>query len=166
MGKFISIPLSYVDNPIDGRIELERDIDNRIEMLDNLIELTVFTPRGSFNADPDFGFEYWNHEMSNIHYLVNDHTGAANSQSEVTKRQCQDSIRHSLQTYCPELKNVNISMNLVAADSESQGRRKVLSKYSVTITVEGIINDGMSTNRPYRKDVVFLIEPTAKQFRY
>ena len=139
---FISTPLSFISKS-ESRVELERDLDNHIKMLDNLIELIVFTPRGSFDADPDFGFEYWNHEYSNIHCLEfnNDHSGTANCYNDVTKRQCQDSIRQSLQAYHPQLKNVNISIDLESADSSSQSHRKVLSKYCVKITVEGVIND-------------------------
>ena len=62
MMEYISTPLSISD---DG--QLVRDVNERITMLDNLVELIVFTPRGSFEADPDFGFEYWNHEYSNVH---------------------------------------------------------------------------------------------------
>lgn len=168
MNNFISTPLSFIQRNSSSRVELERDLDNQVKMLDNLVELIVFTPRGSFIADPDFGFEYWNHEFSNIHYLEfnNDHSGRFSAYNEVTKKQCQESIRQSLQTYHPQLKNVNISITLDSADSELQFRRKVRSKYSLRIIVEGVISDGLGTNRDYRKDVSFLVEPTAKQFRY
>lgn len=167
MKNYISTPLTFINDDDQQAVLLQRDIDDRIRMLDNLIELIVFTPRGSFEADPDFGFEYWNHEYSNIHYLEfnNDHTGAS-SFNEITKRECQESIRHSLQTYYPQLKNVNISISLDTADARSQGRKKVLSKYSVVITVQGVISDGLDTERNYSKDVVFLIEPTAKRIVY
>ena len=167
MNNFISTPLSFIEKEPGSGIELGRDLDSQVKMLDNLVELIVFTPRGSFAADPDFGFEYWNHEYSNIHYLEfnNDHSSVS-SYNEVTKKQCQESIRHSLQTYHPQLKNVNISITLDSAESELQFRRKVRSKYSLRIIVEGIISDGLGTNREYRKDVAFLVEPTAKRHRY
>lgn len=62
--RFVSTPLQFVDSGT----KIVRDIEDRILMLDNLVELIVFTPRGDFEADPDFGFEYWNHEFSNVHY--------------------------------------------------------------------------------------------------
>jgi len=149
-------------------VHLGRDIDDRIEMLDNLVELIVFTPRGAFDADPEFGFEYWNHEYSNIHYMDfnNDSSGTAISYNEVTKRECQESIRQSLQTYCPQLKNVSVQIDLAIADAEKQHRKKVVSKYSVQVTVKGVISDGLGTDRNYSKDVIFLVEPSAKQLRY
>ena len=75
MMNFSSTPLSFKNS--DTGITIVRDIQERISMLDNLVELIVFTPRGSFNGDPDFGFEYWNHEYSNVHYreFNNEQTG-------------------------------------------------------------------------------------------
>lgn len=168
MDKFISTPLAFVERSGNKAVHLGRDIDDRIMMLDNLIELIVFTPRGSFDADPDFGFEYWNHEYSNIHYMDfnNDNSGTAISYNEVTKRECQESVRQSLLTYYPQLKNVSVLIDLAIADAERQRRKKVLSKYSVKVTVKGVISDGLGTNRDYSKDVIFLVEPTAKQLRY
>lgn len=168
MDKFISTPLAFVERSGNKAVHLGRDIDDRIMMLDNLIELIVFTPRGSFDADPDFGFEYWNHEYSNIHYMDfnNDNSGTAISYNEVTKRECQESVRQSLLTYYPQLKNVSVLIDLAIADAERQRRKKVLSKYSVKVMVKGVISDGLGTNRDYSKDVIFLVEPTAKQLRY
>ena len=168
MYKFISTHLNFIERNSSKAVHLGRDIDNRIEMLDNLIELIVFTPRGSFDADPDFGFEYWNHEYSNIHYMDfnNDNSGTAISYNEVTKRECQESVRLSLQTYYPQLKNVTVLIDLAIADADKQRRKKVMSKYSVKVTVKGVISDGLGTNRDYSKDVIFLVEPTAKQLRY
>ena len=54
---FISTPVTY----IEPSLRLVRNIEDHITKLDNLVELIVFTPRGSFAADPDFGFEYWSH---------------------------------------------------------------------------------------------------------
>ena len=63
---YLKTPLAF--NNTDSKSQLVRTIEDRIKMLDNLVDLIIFTPRGSFDADPDFGFEYWNHEYSNIHY--------------------------------------------------------------------------------------------------
>lgn len=138
-------------------------------MLDNLVELVVFTPRGSFAADPDFGFEYWNHEFSNVHYreFNNSQLGkvAKGLQNEVTKKECEDSIRISLATYEPMLKNVTVSIVLNTAGEHLPRRRKMASKYEVNVVVEGQLDDGLGILQPYRKSVVFLVEPTVKRYR-
>ena len=150
---YLKTPLAF--NNTDSKSQLVRTIEDRIKMLDNLVDLIIFTPRGSFDADPDFGFEYWNHEYSNIHYreFNSEHTGYSGNglNDEVTKEECKKSICQSLESYEPEV--------------EKQRRKKVLSKYVVTISVEGIIDDGLGTTTPYKKDVVFLMEPIAKRYR-
>ena len=165
--KFVSTPLSFRSE--ESSISIIRDIEERISMLDNLVELIVFTPRGSFIGDPDFGFEYWNHEFSNVHYreFNNEHIGMSYTglHNEITKKECQESIRHSLSTYAPLLKQVAVSMELNSAEAEKQHSKRVPSKYIVTIKVNGIIDDGLGTTCQYEKNVVFLMEPTAKKYR-
>ncbi len=167
MMNFIRTPIIF--NSSETGIGIVRDIEERISMLDNLVELIVFTPRGSFVGDPDFGFEYWNHEYSNVHYreFNNEQTGLTSGglYNEITKKECQDSIRQSLLTYAPQLKQVFVSMELNSAEAGKQLKKKVPSKYIVTITVEGIIDDGLGTTCKYEKNVMFLIEPTAKKYR-
>ena len=164
---FSSTPLSFIDS--DTSIRIKRDIEERISMLDNLVELIVFTPRGSFVGDPDFGFEYWNHEYSTVHYreFNNEQSGllSAGLYNEITKKECQDSIRQSLSTYAPQLRQVTVSMELNSAEVAKQRKKKVPSKYIVTIKVDGIIEDGLGTTFKYEKDVMFLMEPTAKKYR-
>ena len=164
---FSSTPLTFKNSDIG--ISIVRDIEERISMLDNLVELIVFSPRGSFNGDPDFGFEYWNHEYSNVHYreFNNEQTGLSSGglYNEITKKECQESIRRSLLTYAPQLKQVIVSMELNSAEAEKQLKKKIPSKYMVTIMVKGIIDDGLGTVCKYEKNVMFLIEPTAKKYR-
>lgn len=164
---YLKTPLAF--NNTDSKSQLVRTIEDRIKMLDNLVDLIIFTPRGSFDADPDFGFEYWNHEYSNIHYreFNSEHTGYSGNglNDEVTKEECKKSICQSLESYEPQLKDVNVSIEINAAEVEKQRRKKVLSKYVATISVEGIIDDGLGTTTPYKKDVVFLMEPIAKRYR-
>lgn len=167
MMKFASTPITFSSE--ESSISIVRGIEERISMLDNLVELIVFTPRGSFVGDPDFGFEYWNHEYSNMHYreFNNEQTGmsSAGLYNEITKKECQESIRQSLSTYAPQLKQVTISMELNSAEAEKQRKKKVPSKYIVTINVDGIIDDGLGTTCQYEKSVMFLMEPTAKKYR-
>ena len=160
--RVLSTPLQFTDSGT----KLRRDIDNRIMMLDNLVELIVFTPRGDFEADPDFGFEYWNHEFSNVHYRefnASQGTKTTSLYNEVTKKECEDSIKQSLAAYEPMLKNVTVNIELNAASEKQRRKRRVASKYAVNVIVEGGIDDGLGVLRPYRKVVVFLVEPTVKR---
>ena len=162
--KFISTPLVFLDQGA----RINRDIEERQKMLDNLVELVVFTPRGQFDADPDFGFEYWNHEFSNVHYreFNTSQTGrvANGLYNEVTKKECEESIKQSLAAYEPMLKDVIVNIGLDQADGKQTRRKRVHSKYEITVSVEGHLDDGLGTMRPYSK-VVFLVEPTAKRYR-
>lgn len=165
--KYISSPLTFIVNAA-SEVAVVRDIEDRMARIDNLVELIVFTPRGSFDADPDFGFEYWNHEFSNVHYreFNNDQTGVFSNgmYNEITKKECQESIRQSLATYEPQLKHVVVGIELAAADVDLQRENKVRSKYMVTISVEGVIEDGLGTTSIYKKNVSFLMEPTARKY--
>lgn len=163
--KYIRTPLAYGDDA--SQTLLERDLDSQAAFLDNLIEIVAFTPRGSFAADPEFGFEYWNHEFANIQYrsFNNGQTSsfATGTRQEITKSECQNSIKQSLAAYAPQLKNVMVSVELNPANNERQQKKK-LSKHLVTIIVEGDMDSGISTKR-YRKEINFLMEPTSKRWR-
>jgi hypothetical protein len=66
MMNFVSAPVTFQRE--ENALSVVRNIEDVVAMIDNLVELIVFTPRGSFTADPDFGFEYWNYEYSNVSY--------------------------------------------------------------------------------------------------
>lgn len=163
---FVSTPIDF--NRTKSSISINRSIDDVILMLDNLVELIVFSPKGSFAADPDFGFEYWNHEYSNIHYrdFNNNHTGMGyyGLSNDVTRKECQESIKKSLETYEPQLKHVDVSIELDSIDKDKQiKKKKVFSKYEVSVRVTGILDDGLGMVRKYEKKVMFFMEPTVKQ---
>lgn len=162
---YINTPIAYRD--IQAGLLLLRDLNSEIEQLDNLIELIVFTPRGSFLADPDFGFEYWNHEYSNVQYRsFNSGQGGMfgdKTHQEITKLECQESIRQSLLAYAPQLMKVNVSVELNAAQAdERQRKKKVPSKHLVSIIVDGELDNGIGFSH-YNKKIEFLMEPTAKK---
>ena len=159
--KFINAPLKFLKK--ESSVGVRRDLDSKIKMLDNLIELIVFTPKGSFAADPDFGFEYWCHEYSNLHHnTFNNGHGLQGFSTDVTKMDCQESIRKSLQVYEPHMKNVNVSIEINPIN-ESHQRRKVKSKYEVKVRVNGTIDDGLGVMMQYEKIISFYMEPTVKQ---
>lgn len=163
---FVSTPIEFKKS--DSSVSIKRSIDDKIMMIDNLVELIVFTPRGSFSADPDFGFEYWNHEYSNIHYreFNNNHTGVGYYAlyNDVTRKECQESIRKSLGTYEPQLKHIDVLIELDPIDENKQNKKKkVFSKYQVAVRVTGVLDDGLGMVKKYEKKVIFFMEPTVKQ---
>lgn len=163
---FVNTPIRFIKK--EASVSLGREIDDMTLMLDNLVELIVFTPKGSFSADPDFGFEYWNHEYSNIHYrdFNNNHTGMGLSglYNDVTRKECQDSIKKSLETYEPQLKHVDVFIELNSIDEGKQHRtKKVFSKYEVSVRVTGVLDDGLGMAKKYEKRVSFFMEPTVRK---
>lgn len=164
MMAFIRTPISYESNSV----LMVRSIDERIAMIDNFIELIVFSPKGSFTADDDLGFEYWNYEYSNVHFLSFNHGQNTNYSNglynEVTLKECKESIENSLKVYEPQLKHVCVSIELGPIKTEGNGAsHKLLSKYEVTIRISGMLDDGLGTLLPYNKNVSFLMEPTVKR---
>lgn len=162
---YIAVPFAYAD---DENTQLDRPFASRVEMLDNFIEMLVFTPRGSFAADLDFGFEYWDHEYCNVivRDFNNGQTSAASASigSEITRHQCQESIREGLAIYEPDLKQVNVNIELNLSE-EKLRRRRMKSKYRVDIIVTGMLDWGLGNMKPYQKTVSFYVEPTAKKIK-
>ena len=162
---FIKTPLSCEDNT--GIIA--RCLEERVAMIDNFIELIVFSPKGSFIADDDFGFEYWNHEYSNVHFKSFNHgqngTYSNGLYNEVTLKECKESIEKSLCIYEPQLKQVNVSIELGSIKKGNESNHKLLSKYEVTIIIIGVLDDGLGTIVPYKKEISFLMEPTVKRIK-
>ena len=164
---FIKTPLEINSSGYSSIIS--RNIEDVVTMLDNLIELIVCTPKGSFSADPDFGFEYWNHEYSNIHFrdFNNSHTDMGEFGSlcnDVTQKECQISILNSLETYGPQLKHIDVSIELNSIDENKQTKKsRVFSKYEVSVRVTGFLDDGLGIIKPYEKRISFFMEPTVKQ---
>lgn len=161
-GRYLKVPLQY---EADGF--LKRSLDEEVRLLDNLIELIVFTPRGSFTSDPDFGFEYWNYEFANVHLLDfnNGHSASfeEGNASVITKKACIDSLTESLSIYGSCLKNVDVTMTLKSPEKPFSRGRKAFSKYEVVVTVRGTLDNGLETESKYEKSVQFLVEPIAKK---
>ena len=159
---YIKVPISYTKN---NSSEIKREIEDRTAMIDNLIELIVFTPRGSFPADADFGFEYWNNEYANVNFqdFNNGQNGALVNglYNEITRKECQDSIKRSLDDVL--LKQIDVSIELHSVDSEQ--RKKIASKFQVVVKVTGMLDEGLGTFTPYKKEISFLMEPTVKRYK-
>ena len=163
MAKYIKTPVGYEkESPV-----MARTLEGRVAMIDNFIELIIFTPRGSFVGDEDFGFEYWNYEYSNVHFksFNNGLYGDCGNgmYAEATLKECKESIEKSLEAYEPQLKQVGVAIELGSVRGDRAYGGRLLSKYEVAIQVTGMLDDGLGTLTPYKKEVRFLMEPTVRR---
>ncbi len=163
MTSYISIPLSINLSPFPSLDKENEDIESCIN---NIIELIVFTPKGTFAADPEFGFEYWNHEFSNIDVreFNNSYMGMVSdskSLNDVSRKQCEHSLKESILSYEPRLLNPEVKIELEI--NNKIRKRKSQSKYEMRILINGSIDDGLGIARPFEKRISFMVEPTAKK---
>lgn len=163
MASYTSIPLSIhmADSP-----GLEKEKGDLESCINSILELIVFTPKGTFTADPEFGFEYWNHEFSNMNVreFNNSYMGmVSDSQSlnDVSRHQCERSLKESILSYEPRLLNPEVKIELEI--NERVRKRKSQSKYEMRIIINGSIDDGLGIARPFEKRISFMVEPTAKK---
>lgn len=112
----VPIPLAF-DDRCDYCIQQEK---STLETsIDNMLDLIVFTPKGSFDADIDFGFEYWNHEFSNINVreFNNSYIGFAadvRAMNDITRKMCEESLRNTILDYELRLINPIVKIELEA----------------------------------------------------
>lgn len=176
---YIGVPLTFSGNPASGiRIARNINLKNKTAMIDNLVELIIFTPRGSFKGDPDFGLEYWNQEYVNINdNEFNNYNTSLDTlkASEIAGREVyateisaraffEENIKQSLMSYTSDLTDIEVSMKL---DSENtmlveQKQDRVRAQRFATIRIKGYVKDDYKTE-PYERIVTFMIEPIAKK---
>lgn len=163
MSDYTSIPLAL---SFEGDSVLEKNSGDIERCIDSIIDLIVFTPKGAFSADPEFGFEYWNHEFSNINVreFNNSYIGmlvSARPVDGISRKQCEQSIRESIISYEPRLLQpevkIELEINNILQKKNSQ------SKYAMRILITGSIDDGLGVLRPYEKRISFMVEPVAKK---
>lgn len=159
---FTHIPLSidFSRSPV-----LSQDGGDLCNAIDRMLELIVFTPKGSFIADPEFGFEYWNHEFSNINIreFNNNYLGMVSNSgkvNEISRKRCEQSLKESILNYEPRLIQPEIRVELYA--NVRRNRRNLSSKYEMRIAVTGSIDDGLGVMMPYEKIISFMVEPIAR----
>lgn len=166
MTNFTRIPLSinFSGSPI-----LEQESGDIEKSIDSLLDLIVFTPKGTFIADPDFGFEYWNHEFSNINVreFNNNYLGMvsnAGTYNDISRKQCELSLKESILSYEPRLRQPDVRVELEMNSKKS--RKPMPSKYEMRILISGLLDDGLGIMRPYEKRISFMVEPIVKKLIY
>ena len=161
MSEFTNIPLSinFESSPM-----LDREQGDVDKCIDSILELIVFTPKGSYSADPEFGFEYWNHEFSNLNVreFNNNYISimtATKPDNEISRKQCETSLKNSITAYEPRLHNPEVKVELDI--NNKLGKRNMQSKYEMRIVITGEIDDGLGVSRAYEKRIAFMVEPIA-----
>lgn len=148
---------------------LEQETGDIEKSIDNILDLIVFTPKGAFIADPDFGFEYWNHEFANINVreFNNNYLGMVSNVktlNEISRKQCENSLKESILCYEPRLHQPDVKVELDINNKKS--RKSMPSKYEMRIMITGSLDDGLGIMRPYEKRISFMVEPIAKKLVY
>ncbi len=166
--RYISEPVNFHRDETNTNFTIERNIAEQDAMLKNLLELIVFTPIGSFSADPDFGLEYWNQEYVNINESqFNNNYGRDEDYCRLsTKDRCEKSIAENIIEYAPEnlkMRNVQVVVSLKDINGSERSHRKVYSHHEIVVFVSADIDDGMGTTRPFEHKVSFMVEPTVKK---
>lgn len=162
---YISAPIKLI--PTESRLSLSRPYDDPVAMMDNLVEMIVLTPKGTFNADPDFGFEYWDPiyaDVSPLQYNVgSDNDGYSR---QYVKDKCEAGIVECIINYAPlclKVSDVFVEMSLKNNMVKLMGPRKVYSHREVSVTVTAKIDDGIGTLRDYYREITFMMEPVFRR---
>lgn len=166
MVNFSHLPLSidFSKSPV-----IAQDAGDLETSIDSILDLIVFTPKGTFVADPDFGYEYWNHEFSNINVreFNNNYLGMVSNLhtwNEISRKQCENSLKESIIVYEPRLQQPDVRVELEM--NSKKNRKSMPSKYEMKILISGLLDDGLGITRTYERRVSFMVEPTARRQAY
>lgn len=171
--------MQYSDSPIsfvnDDQLNLQigRPLSNVYAMIDNWVDTVVFTSIRRFKADEEFGFSFWDNEFIAMN-LVDFNNGADfkivkkknNTEEKVQMsragiRQCERSVRDSIQYYLPYLKHLEVEVQL-SMEKNKFSRRGENSKYVVRVIVKGRMtyNEYVGTREgEYHREVEFFMDP-------
>lgn len=83
------------------------------------------------------------------------------SLNDVSRKQCELSLKESILAYEPRLMNPEVKIELDINDRI--GKNRMPSKYQMRIFINGLIDDGLGIARQYEKRISFMVEPTAKK---
>jgi len=161
-GTNIHFPIIFTQH--GDSLSLSRDICTKNSDIDNLIDLIIFTHKGSFSADPDFGFDYWKLEFTNTlgDGIINSYYASTSSiLDREIKESCQESIKKNIETYAPELKEITVSIDEYRKLQNINGHD--IYRHSICVTVSGMLENGLGTSHPYTKKTSFSIEPTFRE---
>jgi hypothetical protein len=177
---YCSSPLSFVRDSSSGGLAVSRPLTDATTVIDNWIDIVVFTSVRRFKADEDFGFRFWDNEfiaMNLEHFNKGiDYASPADGKPDSERehmssagiRECERSIRDSINFYVPYLKDVNVNVHLSYERDRSvkYSKRSERSKYVVRVSVTGrtVVDDYAGTrDGMYEKTAVFFMDPFLKK---
>lgn len=171
--------MNYSNSPIqfirDAQLDLQiaRPITNPSAMIDNWVDMVVFTSIRRFKADEEFGFGFWDNEFIAMN-LVDFNHGAdykivkrKNNREEKVQmsragiRQCERSVRDSIAYYIPYLRYLDVEVQL-SMEKDRYSKRGENSKYVVRVTVKGRLtyNEYLGIrDGEYQREVEFFMDP-------
>ncbi len=165
MMKFISVPIKFIQSDIG--LECERPIENFGKIIDNLVEMIALTPKGTFTADPDFGFEFWDPLYGDIdNYMLNTNPDKIEIRRHRSKELCEREFIECIINYAPpSIKFYEISAEISCKNDKIQLRDsgKFFSYREVTIAISAKIDGGMGTQQDYYHEVSFMMEPISRR---
>lgn len=171
--KYGLLPIHFeLDNNQD--LKIARPVSNTISVIDNWIDMVVFTSIRRFKADEDFGFSFWDNEFIAMN-LVDFNNGAdykmvKDKQNDRYHKQqlslsginqCEKSVKDSIAFYFPSLKNIQVVVRLSMEKSEFSEKEKG-SKYVVRVVVKGKFTPGeyvKAGEENYQRKVEFFMDP-------
>lgn len=131
-------------------------------MLDNWMDMILFTANRRFKADEEFGFSFWDNEFITLNFW-NFNTSTEEA-SLADMEQCKKSIVNSIRYYLPFLKNVQVEIELTM-EKDKLSRKSDHSKYAVRVSIQAEVDEneyaGTHTGT-YRKNAVFYMDPFMK----
>lgn len=131
-------------------------------MLDNWMDMILFTVNRRFKADEEFGFSFWDNEFITLNFW-NFNTSTEEA-SLADMERCKKSIVNSIRYYLPFLKNVQVEIELTM-EKDKLNRKADHSKYAVRVSIAAEVeeNEYAGTHAgAYHKNAVFYMDPFMK----
>ena len=157
-------------NISEENLSIAQEASSVRESIDSFLELVVFTPKGSFKPDSDFGFEFWSNEFQNfVIKNFNSRTSDANllnNRGEKTNKEaCEKGLKKCIELYETRLKNVRIEMNLDQNDVGKQGHNTGINeiKYDVHLKISGEMAIDQFVSENYTKEIRFSVGPVIRR---
>ena len=157
----------YYQTPLnisEENLSIAQEASSVRESIDSFLELAVFTPKGSFKPDADFGFEFWSNEfqnfvIKNFNSRTSDDKLLNNRGEKTNKDACERGLKKCIELYETRLSNVRVEMNL--EQKNSSGINEI--KYDVHLKISGEMEIDKFVSENYTKEIRFSVGPVIRR---